>query len=234
MGALWRNSPVAVFGVFVIGISNSAFGTLAAVYAERVGLVLTSVALFASLPVLAGAVAQIPVGILSDRLDRRKVLAGVAVVAMAADIAFIAWHPSDRGANLLLASLFGAAIFAMYPVILAHANDHAAEGSAIQVSGGLLMVFGLGGVVGPTVAGFLMAGIGTSGLFLTSVAAHISLIVFTIWRISVRAGVAEKDKGSFVMAPPVRTSTPETLALLSGEDDAGETGGDSASREGEE
>jgi len=219
MGALWRNSPVAVFGVFLIGISNSAFGTLSAVYAERIGLVLTSIALFASLPVLAGAVAQIPVGILSDRLDRRKVLAGVALAAISTDLAFILWHPAGQTANLALAALFGASIFAMYPVMLAHANDHAAEGTYIQTSGGLLMVFGMGGMLGPFVAGIGMAQVGISGLFLTSIAAHVSLFVFTVWRISQRAGVADSEKTAFVVAPPTRTSTPETAAFHASEEE---------------
>ena len=82
IGALWRNSPIAVFAVLMVGISNSAFGTLAAVYAGRVGLVVTSIALFTSVPILMGALAQIPVGYLSDRLDRRKVLIGIAAVAI--------------------------------------------------------------------------------------------------------------------------------------------------------
>ncbi len=65
--ALWRNSPVAVFAVLMAGVSNSAFGTLAAVYADRIGLALTSIALFSIVPILAGAAAQIPVGVLSDK-----------------------------------------------------------------------------------------------------------------------------------------------------------------------
>ena len=86
--ALWRNSPVAVFAVFMVGISNASFGTLAAVYGARIGLEISSIALFASIPILIGAISQIPVGILSDRLDRRKVLVGVALVALVADIVF--------------------------------------------------------------------------------------------------------------------------------------------------
>jgi hypothetical protein len=35
--ALWRNSPVAVAAVFLVGVSNASFGTLAAVYADGVG-----------------------------------------------------------------------------------------------------------------------------------------------------------------------------------------------------
>jgi len=55
LGVLWRNSPVAVFAVFCVGIANGAFGTLAPVYADREGFSLASVTLFASLPLLAGA-----------------------------------------------------------------------------------------------------------------------------------------------------------------------------------
>ncbi|WP_216665325.1 MFS transporter [Pseudoruegeria sp. HB172150] len=217
--SLWRNSPIAVGGVFLTGISNSAFGTLGPVYAERIGLPLTAVALFASLPVLAGAVAQVPVGFLSDRMDRRKVLVGIAAVATLADLAFILLQPEAQWINIALAASFGAAIFSMYPVILAHANDHAAEGTAIQVSGGLLMVFGMGSILGPLAAGIGMTKIGISGLFITSIIAHILLISFAILRISRRAAVATEDKGSFTASPMARNATPETAALAATEEE---------------
>lgn len=216
---LWRNSPVALFGVFLVGISNSAFGTLAPVYADRVGLEVSAVAIFASVPVLAGAMMQVPVGILSDRMDRRWVLVGVAVLAIAAEAAFLLLAPEGRAMNLALVAVFGAAIFAMYPVILAHANDHAAPGTSIQTSGGLLMVFGFGSILGPLLAGVGMAQIGPGGLFWTSMGAHGLLILFTLWRISRRAPVAEADKTAFVVAPPARTATPETAALAHGDED---------------
>ena len=95
--ALWRNSPVAVFAVFMVGVSNAAFGVMAAVYAARIGMPVPSIALFTSIPVLAGALAQIPVGILSDRIDRRKVLIGTAAVALCGDAAFLILRPEvDR------------------------------------------------------------------------------------------------------------------------------------------
>jgi MFS family permease len=217
---LWNNSPVAVVAVFLVGISNSAFGTLSAVYADRVGLDLFSIALFASLPILAGAVAQIPFGIFSDRMDRRKVLVVTAMLALAADVTFTALQPEGQILNLVLASVFGAAIFAMYPIIVAHANDHAPPGTSIQVSGGLLMVYGIGAIVGPLIAGQIMDPFGPRGLFMTTIAAHVVMIVFTIWRISRRAAVAEADKGDFHASMPARIATPETAALQEGEDEA--------------
>lgn len=220
VGALWRNSPVAVVAVFLVGISNASFGTLAAVYADRVGLTLTAIALFASVPVLAGALSQLPVGYLSDRMDRRIVLVGISAIALVTDLVFILLSPEGQGANILLVGLFGAAIFSMYPVIIAHANDHAPEGTSIQVSGGLLMVFGIGSIVGPLIAGVLMSDLGPQGLFLTTIFAHFVVIAFAMLRIMKRAAVPDAEKGSFQVTVPARISTPETAALAMGEEEA--------------
>jgi MFS family permease len=197
----------------MVGISNSVFGTLSAVYADRIGLVLTSIALFASLPILAGAVAQVPVGIFSDRIDRRKVLIGIAAVAIAADIAFLVLQPGGPTVNIALACVFGAAVFSMYPVIVAHASDHAAPGTFIQISGGLLLLYGVGGMAGPLVAGVAMSAFGPPGLFVTTLAAHVPIVLFALWRISKRAPVAQSEKVDFVPAPMARASTPETMAM---------------------
>ncbi|APE42753.1 MFS transporter [Sulfitobacter alexandrii] len=211
--ALWRNSPVAVFAVFWVGVSNAAFGTLAAVYAQNVGLVLAAVSLFISIPILAGAVIQMPVGLLSDRMDRRKVLVGVAALALVADLAFILLAPDGRALNLTLAALLGGSIYAMYPVIVAHANDHAEPGTAIQISGGLLLTFGIGSIIGPTVAGLAMAEIGVRALFLTTAVSHGVVILYTLWRISKREAVADADKSSFQPINAGRTSALQTVEV---------------------
>ena len=210
---LWRNSPIAVFAVLMVGISNAAFGSLAAVFASRVGLSLSDIALFASIPILAGAIAQIPVGILSDLYDRRIVLIATAGVALLADAIFIFLGLSSPWALLATAALFGAAVFAMYPLIVAHANDHAAPGSGLQVSGGLLLVFGMGSVVGPTLAGFLMTATSASSLFWITGGSHVLLILFALLRLRARPAVAQADKGTFRAAPLPRAATPETISM---------------------
>lgn len=215
----WRNSPVAVFGVLMTGISNSAFGTLVAVYGNRMGLALTTIALFASIPILAGAIAQIPVGYLSDKIDRRRVLIGLAALAIIAEAGFIVLQPDDRTINLLLASLLGAAIYSMYPVIVAHAGDHAPPDSHIQTSVGLLLVFGMGSIAGPLAAGLAMYLVSPSGLFMTLMAAHVALVGFAFWRIISRETVGDDEKVTFRFSPLARSSTPETVAMAPGIDE---------------
>ncbi len=210
--ALWRNSPVAVFAVFMVGISNSSFGTLAAVYGGAIGLTVAAIAFFTSLPILLGAVAQIPVGILSDKLDRRKVLIGVALIGLVADTAFLVLQPQGRDMNLVFVAVFGAMIYSMYPIIIAHANDNS-DGNFIQTSGGLLMIFGLGSIVGPLLAGLSMSWMGPRGLFLVTASAHVMIILQALWRISRRPSKAPQDKTEFVAVPIARSSTPETMAM---------------------
>ncbi len=216
--ALWKNSPVAVFAVFMVGMSNASFGTLAAVYGNKIGLGVATVALFTSIPILAGAAAQIPVGIFSDRVDRRKVLIAVAAIGLSADLAFIALRPESIAINLALAAIFGAAIYSMYPVIVAHANDHA-SGNYIQISGGLLMVFGFGSILGPTVAGMAMSSLGSAGLFGVTAMSHVLLIAQALYRISRRAAAPQDEKTGFKASPTARNATPQTIALGASEQD---------------
>ncbi|UWR44647.1 MFS transporter [Phaeobacter inhibens] len=210
---LWKNSPIAVFAVLMVGVSNAAFGTLAAVYAARIQLELDDIAFFASIPILAGAAMQIPVGIASDKFDRRKVLIGVTVFALLADALFLFTGATQPLVVLALSALFGATVFSMYPVIVAHANDHAEPGTFIQVSGGLLLVFGIGSIVGPTVAGFAMTSFGATSLFAITGVAHILLVLFALLRLKIAPPVTAENKALFQAKPLARGSTPETAAL---------------------
>ena len=217
--SLWKNSPIAVVAVLMVGVSNAAFGTLAAVYAARIGLNLSNIALFASIPILAGAAAQIPIGIASDKLDRRRVLVGIALCALVADALFLFGGFVNLWAVTALTGLFGATVYAMYPVIVAHANDHAAPGTFIQVSGGLLLVYGIGSIFGPTAAGLAMSEFGEASLFMVTGTAHILLILFALVRLRFAPSVASEEKGSFQLTPHAPVSTPETASFGADEDE---------------
>lgn len=207
---LWRNSPLAVMGAFMVGISNSTFLTLGAVYAAESAFALTTITLFVSMPVLAGAITQLPIGWLSDRFDRRWVLAGSALLALMVDTAFVVMPPSSPGTAIAMASVFGMAIYAMYPVLVAHANDHAKPEDALLTSGALLLVFGVGSIIGPAMAGVLMGAMGSKGLFATTLIAHILLAGYALWRMTRRQSVTQANKDPFHAQAPANNTTPQT------------------------
>lgn len=210
---LWVNSPVAVVSVLLLGVSNSSFGTLGAVYGTQIGLPIGLLALFVALPVLAGAVIQIPIGALSDRIDRRYVLVGMALVGLAADLLFIFAGVQEAWAQITIALLFGMAIFTMFPIAIAHANDHAPPEGYVRTSGGLLLLFGIGSIVGPLVSGVAMGEAGPQGLFMVTLVTHGAIAVYALYRIFQRAAVPVEEKTHFVATPTARNTTPQTPAL---------------------
>ena len=72
--AIWQISPLASIGCVTIGMTNAAFRFVGPLYAETLGLSLANVATFISLGVIGGAILQYPLGLLSDRYDRRWIL----------------------------------------------------------------------------------------------------------------------------------------------------------------
>ena len=213
LGMLIRNSPIAVAGSFLIGVSNSSFGTLGVVYGGAIQLETAAIAVMMSIAILAGSVFQIPVGIVSDRIDRRVVVIVLALAAAIVDLFFIVMRPSEAFTVLVGIGIFGASIYAMYPVIMAHALDHADPGSYLQISGGLLLLFGAGGIVGPLLAGAAMVLDAQIGLFAVTLTAHLALAGFALYRMRQRDAVLDADKTDFVTTEPARMATPESVML---------------------
>jgi MFS family permease len=209
---LFRVSPIAAVGCCAIGLANGAFGTLAVVWARSVGLEVGMVAIFATATIAGGAIAQVPMGRLSDRIDRRLVLVGVALAAAGASLAFILLEPDQPAAALALGFLLGAAIYSLYPIAVAHANDLAGSGRFVAVGGGLLLLYGFGASIGPSLAALAMVWVGPHGLYGYLISVYLPLAIYGGWRMLRRPGQAAKLEG-FVELPMPRGVTPETARL---------------------
>src|SRR3569833_350927 len=72
---LYRNSPLGVVAVCVSGVISSIVFAMGSVYARLSGFGNTGVATFMAVSILAAVLTQYPVGRLSDRTDRRTVIA---------------------------------------------------------------------------------------------------------------------------------------------------------------
>jgi MFS family permease len=190
---------------------------------------ITGVALFMSASLVGGALAQVPIGRLSDRVDRRKVIAAVCAFAsfagcllallgdarqggllVSADVALADLSPL---ALVAVAALFGAAIYPQYSLCVAHTNDFVGREEFVEASSGLLLTWAIGASIGPILGAFAMDGLGVGGLFLYTAAAHAGFAAFTVYRIGQRAPVPPEQRAPYVAAGRPSRTTPVALDL---------------------
>ena len=230
-GRLYRMSPVGVLGCAFVGLANSAFGTFGPVFAGEIGLSLTGIALFMSAALIGGALAQLPLGRLSDRMDRRKVVVLACVLAVGLAVVLALIGDAHEGGRLFglddiglvelapailigLIALFGASIYPIYSLCVAHTNDYVASEDFVEASSGLLLTWGIGAAIGPNLAAAVMEGVGLAGLFAYTASIHLLFCAFTIWRMTRRSPVPMAERESFVAGStgPVK-ATPVSAAL---------------------
>jgi MFS family permease len=212
LGMIYRNSPVSFVAMLLVGIANGAFGTLAPVFGSDVGLTTFTIATMMSITIFSGAVMQLPAGRLSDRVDRRYVLAALAAVAGLSGLAISVVKPSGITALYGLISLYGAMSYTLYSIIVAHANDHAHSDKFVTVSGGLLLLYGIGTIIGPLISGVAMV-YSPYLLFAVTAVSHIGVAVYALVRTRMRAAVPAEDRESFSSIPSARSATPESINL---------------------
>lgn len=210
---LYANSPVAAVGCVLIGVANGAWGTLGAVYGARIGISAFEIALMMSLVVIAGALSQLPVGRASDHTDRRYVLAAASFGAALFALALFVFAPRSVLPILILTAAYGALAYTLYSIAVAHANDHASSEDFVKVSGGLLLLYGFGTMIGPLMGAFLMERLGPESLFLATAAPHFMLGIYTLLRALVRAPVPIEDREAFKTLPAERAVTPQAGLL---------------------
>lgn len=181
---LYRISPAGTLGCLSCGLANGSFWALAPVFAGGVMSDVSLAAWFMTSVVLGGAIAQWPLGSLSDRFGRRPVLIGVSVAAALAGMALVTstGSPSFVAVNLL-GACWGALSLPLYTIAVAQTNDYAEPGEYVNVSGGLLLMYGIGATIGPIAASATMTLYNSSGLFVFTAAIHVLLALFAVYRV---------------------------------------------------
>ena len=185
-GLAWEKSPLGAMGVVVAGVSGAAFRMVGPVYGLEVGLKPDQIALFLAAYVLGGALAQLPVGWLADKYDRRFVLIGLSVMAIAAAAATVALSGSGPVAVFATAGAFGFATLPVYSVSTAHAHDFAESHERVELSAAHMFLYAVGAIASPYATSVLIDVYGPAAMFLMIGIAHVLLIIFGIIRIRAR------------------------------------------------
>lgn len=161
----WRKVPQSLTTILIAGGISGSFYGLAPAFAAGTGLSNAEVASFMSATILAGLLAQWPMGKLSDRIPRSRLLRinsallGLLVLA-------ISLLPLT-GLLLLTATFcFGILAFTLYPLATALANQNIEQAERVALSATILLTFGIGATIGPLIASTLMQLFGNHMLYL--------------------------------------------------------------------
>lgn len=148
--------PMALVGSFVGGFFVGAFYTMMPLLVLKVYGDTQVVAVAMALTIVGGLVAQWPVGILSDRYGRRRLLALTGFFSFVIFILLMSL-PAQVGLMYLLVFLVGMSTFSVYPLSVARANDVMDETKDIvEISRALLFSYGMGSFLAPLILGVVL------------------------------------------------------------------------------
>lgn len=187
----WAVSPLACFAIVTIGATGSSFRMIGPLFGIDYGLTQDEIALFLVASVLGAALAQVPVGWLADTVERRLVMVGLSLGAILVSLAVIfVVRPGDAIGLALAAAAFGATSITVYSVAAAHANDFCPPNFVVELNAALILFYSVGAVAAPLVSAWLIGLSGAIALFWFIGAAHLVLIVFSLYRMTRRRGAA--------------------------------------------
>ncbi len=214
---LWRLSPLGCMGMLLTGGIFAAMFGMSAVWGSKSGLSVKQISMFVGAMYVGGLVLQYPIGWLSDRHDRRKIILVLSAIA---------------GVVMLLAGLFSLPFWALlgvamvlggisnplYSLLIAYTNDFLTKEDMAAASSGLLFLNGLGAIFGPLITGWIMEKVGPYGFFHFIALNFVALAGYAAWRMTRRAtpGVT----GQFATVSP--TASALAVGAVMEEADTGE------------
>lgn len=206
VASLFAAAPSAVIGSFVVGLINGPVIAITPVFGVSIGLSQERAAALLFALQAGSLVMQWPLGWLSDRADRRYVIAGLAAGTSLVSLLILLASAQGAERTILWAfAAWGGLALCIYSVCVAHACDIVDPGRIIATVGTLLFSWAAGVTIGPLFGAAAMEMLGPRGLFIYAALASLGLAVFIVVRIlQVQRPPA---KGGFVNIAPTSSAS---------------------------
>jgi MFS family permease len=156
-------APMLLLAVAFAALFEQVALSFLPIYGLRHGLTEATSSLALTVMIIGNVVFQIPIGWLADRISRRFLMSIMAIATM---IGSLLLSLLIGGSILLWPMLFvwGAIAFGIYTIALVELGDRFSGALLLAGNGAFGMMWGIGGIFGPPVAGAAMDLIGPEGL----------------------------------------------------------------------
>ena len=197
---IMKISPLGCVGMLLTGGVFAAQFGMAAVYGAEAGLNVGQISAFVASFYVAAVVAQYPLGWLSDRMDRRKLIAAVSLGTGVG--AVIGMMLGDNFWFLMLAAfIVGGTSNPLYSLLIAYTNDFLAH-EDMAAAGGMVFINGLGAIAGPLMVGWMMGVMGPGGYFLYIAVLMFAMVAYAIYRMTQRKAPTVRETDRYMPVSP--------------------------------
>ena len=198
--ALWKASPSGVATIGISGLASAGFFGVGTIYAIQSGLSISETALFMTLFIGFGALSQWPLGWLSDKIDRRKVILLCCSIVVGV-CALLAIFDFSKTTFLVLNGLIGASTLPLYSLGVAQTNDRLKPSQMVSASGTIVFVFSVFAALGPFTMSYFLNLFESLGFLLYLSLVHLIIAVTVFVMMFINEDVDESDQSDFqVMA----------------------------------
>lgn len=215
-GELYRIAPVGVIGCLCAGLVNAPVTGLAPLYGVQTGIDATMIPLTVVAAQLGTMAFQWPLGFLSDRIDRRRVIILATAGSALAALVLAVFGNVATWLVLLLFGLWGGFSLSLYAICIAHAGDHAKASQMVPLVSSLMLAWAVGSTIGPAVASFFMEWMGPAGLPIYAAMVSTSVGLFAAWRITRRAALPPSERDDFINVPATSPMSGELVPRPTG------------------
>ena len=194
--ALWKASPSGVATIGLSGLASAGFFGVGTIYAVKAGLSVSETALFMTLFIGFGAVSQWPLGWLSDKVDRRKVILLCCASVISICIVLVSFEFTST-IHLILSALVGAFTLPLYSIGVAQANDRLEPKQMISASGTIVLVFSVFAVLGPFTMSYFLELFEMLGFMIYMGIVHSIIAVTVLMMMMINQDVDESEQTDF-------------------------------------
>lgn len=216
VASVWRISPVGLVGLLAVGGLTMMVQGFTPIYAAANQYSQSDIATLMFLMQFGMIVVQMPLGALSDRIDRRYVLIAAAVLGVASGIVATGMDGAALIWLILVFGIWGGATETIYAVANAHANDRAEPQYYVSLSSTLLVAWSVSGIVLPGIATLLTQAVGPKAYMYVAMTVAALYGGFVAYRLTVRAAPIEELAEPY---QPISAQAPLTPELAPHPDD---------------
>lgn len=214
---LFVEAPLSTVGIFLLGSVYATQSGMGAVFGTKIDLTTAQIALFIGMLFAGALLFQYPIGWLSDRMDRRKLIFGAAL--MGGISCALGWMAGDQLWPLMAAAFFaGGMTTPLYALFLAYTNDFLTLEEMPAASGALVLTFGIGAISGPLVTGWAMQQFGPYAFWLVLVVTFCAIALYALYRMTKREAMPADETESYLgVLPTASPMAVETAGVWAAE-----------------